>query len=101
MHLEIRWKTGLAPALVAVTRAHLTLGLARVAHRLRRVVLWREIRTEAGRTSVHWVARAEIEGGAHLVVASPDPGDDLGAAAHVGERIARAVERGLALEESR
>jgi hypothetical protein len=100
MRFEIRWKTGLAPALVAVARDRLTLGLARVTHRIGRVVLWREMRTEAGHATLHWVVRAEVDG-SHLVVAAPDPGDDVDAAAHAGLRFARAIERGLALREGR
>lgn len=101
MRFEIRWKTGLAPALVAVTRERLTIGLARVAHRLGKVVLWREMRAEAGRTALLWVVRVEVEGGPQLIISAPDPGDDLDAAAHAGDRIARAVERSLALQETR
>lgn len=101
MHLEIRWKTGLDPGLVDVTRDRLTTGLARVAHRLGRVVLWREMRAETGRTTAHWVVRVEIAGGPDLVISTPDPGDDVEAAAHAGERVARAVQRNLAVRDNR
>ena len=101
MRFEIRWKTGLAPALVAATRARLTLGLARVVDRVSRVVLWRELRTESGSPAWHWVVRVELVAGKHLVVTHPDPGEELQAAEHVGERVSRAVMRNLGLEYTR
>ncbi|MBC8068149.1 MAG: hypothetical protein IAG13_07435 [Deltaproteobacteria bacterium] len=97
MRFEIRWKTGLDPASVAVIRACLTSGLARLAHRLGKVVLWRELRAESAGASpgAHWVLRVEILGVVDLVVSTPDPGDDPQAARHVGDRVARAVQRSL------
>jgi hypothetical protein len=95
MRFEIRWKTGLDPALVAVVRERLTLGLARQSHRVRKIVLWRELRADLGVGSAHWVVRIEFDDGHHLVVASPDPGAELDAAGHVGDRVARAVDRDL------
>jgi hypothetical protein len=95
MRFEIRWKTGLDPALVAVVRERLTLGLARLSHRVRKIVLWRELRVDVGAGAPHWVVRVEFDDGHHLVVTTPDPGAEPDAAGHVGDRVARAVDRDL------
>lgn len=97
MRFEIRWKTGLDPALVAMARSRLTLGLARLSHRVRKIVLWRELRAELGAETPHWVVRVEFDDGHHLVVTTPDPGAEPEAAGHVGDRVARAVDRDLLL----
>lgn len=95
MRFCMRWKTGLDRALATATRERLTLGMARYADRVARVVLWREFRGELGRMAPHWVVRVELHDGQHLIVAQPDPGDAMDAAMHVSERVSRALARGL------